>query len=53
MKFDSVRDALEYLNLPYKKRAELKHAIKHNWKFNNYHWKKTGKTIPCYYKKVL
>lgn len=52
-KFNSVRDALEYFELPYNKRGELKHAIEHNWRFNNYHWKKTGKTIPCYYKKVV
>lgn len=53
MNFNSVRDALEYMNLPYNKRSELKHAIKNKWKFNNYHWIKTGKTIPCYYKRVL
>lgn len=52
-KFDSVRDVIEYFNLPYNKRGELKKAIEHNWKFMNYYWKKTGKTIPCYYKKVL
>ena len=50
--FDSVRHAIDYFNLSYNKRAELKNAIKHNWKFLGYHWKKTGKTIPCYYEKV-
>lgn len=52
-KFNSVRDVIEHFDLPYKKRSELKYAIKNNWKFMNYHWKKTGKTIPCCYKKVL
>lgn len=52
-KFNSVRDAIDYFKLPYKKRGELKNAIKYNWKFNGYHWKKTGRTIPCYYKPVL
>ena len=51
--FNSVRDALDYLELPYKKRGELKNAIKYGWRFKNYHWIKTGKTIPCYYKPVL
>lgn len=51
--FDSVRDVIEYFNLPYNKRSILKNAIKHNWKFMNYHWEKTGKTIPCCYKRVL
>lgn len=51
--FDSVRAAIEYFGLPYNKRGELKKAIEHNWKFQNYHWKKTGKTISCYYKPVL
>lgn len=51
--FNSVRDVINYFNLPYNKRNILKNAIKHGWKFNGYHWKKTGKTIPCYYKKVL
>ncbi len=51
--FSSVRDAIDYFNLNYNKRGELKNAIKHNWKFMGYHWKKTGKTIPCYYKPVL
>lgn len=51
--FNSVRDVIESFNLPYKKRSELKRAIKHNWCFMNYHWKKTGRTIPCCYKKVL
>lgn len=53
MTFNSVRDALEYFGFPYEKRGELKNAIKHGWCFNKYHWEKTGKTIPCYYKPVL
>lgn len=51
--FNSVRDALEYLSLPYEKRGELKKALEKGWRFHGYHWKKTGKTIPCYYKPVL
>lgn len=51
--FPSVRDAIDYLKLPYNKRLELKNSIKHNWKFHGYHWEKTGKTIPCCYKRVL
>lgn len=51
--FDSVRHATEYFDLPYNKRGELKKAIQKGWRFHGYHWEKTGKLIPCYYKRVL